>query len=112
MGRTKKETEEEYRNRMAAYMHARYVKNRDIVRSLKVKRGCADCGYNTSFVALEFDHLDGRKSDEHTVARLMGKSINRIMTEIGKCEVVCANCHRIRTFNRLQEKLRGSKPNG
>jgi hypothetical protein len=88
---------------MAAYMRQRYRKNSLIIRQLKVDRGCTDCGYNENHAALEFDHLNGRESDRDTVAQLMGKSINRIMKEIAKCEVVCANCHRIRTFTRLQD---------
>lgn len=111
MRQKKNQTIEEYRKYMATYMRERYRKNTLIIRQLKVDRGCTDCGYNHNHAALEFDHLNGRESDRDTVAQLMGKSIKRILEEVEKCEVVCANCHRIRTFNRLQES-RGVSSDG
>ena len=33
----------------------------------------------------------------------MGKTLKRIQEEIEKCDVVCATCHRIRTWNRLPQ---------
>lgn len=109
MRQKKNQPIEEYRAYMATYMRERYRKNTLVIRQLKLDRGCKDCGYNTNHAALEFDHLNGRDSDRDTVAQLMGKSINRIMEEIAKCDVVCANCHRIRTFNRLQQSRAVSK---
>lgn len=57
---------------------------------------CVDCG-NPDIRVLEFDHVRGDKVS--TVSELWsgGLSIARIQSEIDKCEVVCANCHRIRT---------------
>jgi hypothetical protein len=60
---------------------------------------CIDCGCNDIRV-LEFDHVRGIKVDE--VSRLLSKrtSWNTIEAEIAKCEVRCANCHRIKTNER------------
>ena len=60
---------------------------------------CVDCG-NTDIRVLEFDHLPSNK-------KLFGISGNRVgiarlKEEIKKCDVVCANCHRIRTVERRQ----------
>ena len=98
---------EEYRKYMRDYMRARYETNAEWMRAYKVEKGCADCGYNAHHAGLQFDHIDGRGNDPKgmlTVAKLMGKSINRIKEEISKCEVVCGTCHGIRTWNRFQEK--------
>lgn len=68
------------------------------VRQYKLDKGCADCGYNEYAVALDFDHVRGEKL--FNLARLSanrGVSWQRIFDEIAKCEVVCANCHRVRT---------------
>lgn len=92
---------------MAKYMRERYAKNAEIVRQLKVDRGCMDCGYNEHHAGLEFDHRDGREGGR-TVAGLMGRSINRILEEIEKCDVVCGTCHNIRTWNRKQENKQAS----
>ena len=58
---------------------------------------CVDCG-ETDHVVLEFDHL---RDKAYNVSRLLlGYSWSRILEEIKKCEVVCCNCHRRRTFSR------------
>jgi hypothetical protein len=59
---------------------------------------CVDCG-ETNPVVLEFDHL---RDKLNAVSRLLvlGHPWERILEEIEKCDVVCANCHRIRTCMR------------
>jgi hypothetical protein len=59
---------------------------------------CVECGV-TDIRVLEFDHTDKKNA---SIANLVqsGYSINRIQEEINLCEVVCANCHRIRTMTR------------
>lgn len=97
---------EKYNAYMAAYMREQYDKNVQWVRAYKIEQGCVDCGYNAHHAGLEFDHLEGRGGDQsRTIARLMGKTKKRIEAEIALCEVVCAVCHRIRTFNRHQETV-------
>lgn len=49
---------------------------------------------------MDFDHLKP-KSFELAKAASHYRSLETIKKEIDKCEVVCANCHRIRTFNRM-----------
>jgi hypothetical protein len=59
---------------------------------------CVDCG-ETDPLVLEFDHVSDDKSFE--VARAMSdRAWSAILDEIAKCEVVCANCHRRRTYRR------------
>tara|TARA_R110000803_G_scaffold39201_11_gene84538 strand:- start:75 stop:539 length:465 start_codon:yes stop_codon:yes gene_type:complete len=56
---------------------------------------CVDCG-ETDPRVLDFDHL--RDKDSDIAAMLSGVSgISKIREEIDKCEVRCANCHRIKT---------------
>lgn len=69
------------------------------IDAIKLAKGCADCGYAVNPAALEFDHANGNK--EANVSRLIGSTWTRILAEIDKCDVVCANCHRIRTVDRL-----------
>lgn len=76
------------------------------VALFKLLVGCADCGYRQHPAALDFDHRPGEvkirdiKSGQHL-------GWEALMVEIRKCDVVCANCHRIRTFRR-----RGGDENG
>lgn len=61
------------------------------------KSGCVDCG-NEDVRVLEFDHLGDK---EYSVSALINRnSTDKLIKEIEKCEVVCSNCHRIRTYSR------------
>lgn len=72
---------------------------RKAIADYKVEKGCVDCGYNAHHAALEFDHLP-EYDKVKSVASLMYNSWEIIWAEIAKCEIVCSNCHSIRTFNR------------
>jgi hypothetical protein len=60
---------------------------------------CVDCG-QTDIRCLEFDHVHGDKTSN--IAILINDAVPwpTIEAEIAKCEVRCANCHRIKTFER------------
>jgi len=77
----------------------RYQLVQDFIRAYKLEHGCTDCGYDKHHAALEFDHIYSNK--EINVCN--SKSIAQAKKEIEKCEVVCSNCHRIRTYTRLQQ---------
>jgi hypothetical protein len=62
----------------------------------KLKSGCADCGYRHHSVALEFHHVDGPKLGVMSI--LTRKSWAVIKAEMAKCIVLCANCHRVRSY--------------
>jgi len=64
----------------------------------KTTYGCRDCGYDENPAAMDFDHVTGVKL--FTVSSGVTRSWEILLAEIEKCEVVCANCHRIRTDNR------------
>ena len=69
---------------------------------IKEASGCVDCGI-TNHIMLDFDHLHDKK---YNISRMIhdGFSWAAIKKEIAKCEVVCANCHRVRTHDRLTKK--------
>jgi hypothetical protein len=56
---------------------------------------CIDCGVTDTLV-LQFDHIHGKVSDIASLVR-SGCNTQRVIDEIDKCEVRCANCHRRRT---------------
>lgn len=77
------------------------------IRSVKENTPCADCGKHYSYWVMDFDHVRGEKTIN--LSKLQNCSINRIKEEIAKCDVVCACCHRIRTWTRksnLVEELK------
>lgn len=68
--------------------------NKNIVDNYKLQHGCAKCGYNTCVSALHLHHNEP-KDKTSDISRMIKQkySLNRIMSEIQKCIVVCANCH-------------------
>lgn len=75
----------------------RAKKVRQWVSDQKSSKGCADCGFRDPR-ALDFDHVSGSKKINVCEA----KSIAQAAREIEQCIVRCANCHRIKTHQRLQ----------
>ena len=61
---------------------------------------CKDCGVQYEHYVMEFDHLGSSKLDNISDMVSASVSINKLLAEIEKCEVVCANCHRRRTWSR------------
>lgn len=60
---------------------------------------CIDCGF-TDIRALEFDHREPEdKGSSVAVLARSGYPLDRVVAEIAKCDVRCANCHRIRTHH-------------
>ena len=74
---------------------------KDCIRIDKSAKGCVDCGI-TDWRVLDYDHLpEFSKTMSISLAITKGWTLVRLQKEIEKCEVVCANCHRIRTHVRL-----------
>ena len=57
---------------------------------------CADCGIQYPYYVMDLDHINGDKEFCLAEARKYGSA--RIRAELQKCEAVCANCHRERSF--------------
>ena len=80
-----------------------------ILASIK-NRPCMDCeGYFNPW-QMDFDHREPCKKS-FTIGRCTNYRIDKLLEEIKKCDVICSNCHRERTYNRLQENgnRRGGK---
>lgn len=60
---------------------------------------CVDCG-EADIIVLQFDHCYGIKTTTVAETISRGWSWAMVLTEIAKCEVVCANCHMRRTARR------------
>ena len=101
-------------NYQKKYMHQYYRRNKtQFLRNCKRRRSesqeiiniaksvpCADCGESYPPYVMDFDHIRGKK--EFQLGGKFGMALNRLLKEIDKCDVVCANCHRERTYARGQ----------
>lgn len=74
---------------------------RQKIAAIKIEHGCIDCGYAQHPDALEFDHVRGEKL--FNIGAHGHMSWEKVEAEMAKCEIVCANCHRIRTSTRRIE---------
>ena len=64
------------------------------MRSYLLDHPCVDCGEGDPIV-LEFDHRDPKNKLFALGAAVgLGYSLVRVIDEIEKCDVRCANCHR------------------
>lgn len=73
--------------------------SKDFILHYLLKHPCLDCGEKDIRV-LEFDHKIRDKKKHNVMAMLQqGYSVEKIKEEINKCDVRCANCHRIKTIN-------------
>lgn len=64
---------------------------------------CKDCGFQGPQECFQFDHVRGEKVS--SVGRMFtAAAIETLLLELIKCELVCANCHAIRTRLRQQER--------
>jgi hypothetical protein len=78
------------------------AKRRRKMWEYKENVGCFDCGEKYPHYILEFDHKPEYKKVGSPSEIAYQKNISAAMEEVEKCDVVCANCHKIRTHNRGQ----------
>jgi hypothetical protein len=72
-------------------------------RAVKFKGGrCSKCGYSRCLAALHFHHPAGRKK-EFEINRSMTMAWSRIVKELKKCILLCANCHAEEHANEVSE---------
>lgn len=76
------------------------------IRQLKA-RPCADCGGTFDPVCMDFDHRPGEvklfnigSTGRNSRGQSRPTNLEKLRAEIAKCDIVCANCHRVRTFRK------------
>jgi len=83
------------RRNKKTYRYQKKRRKRIKAELIEVRGGrCEDCGYRASAAALEFHHRDP-STKEFGVGNFTG-SRARLLAEVAKCDLLCANCHRRR----------------
>lgn len=93
-----------YQNNKDQYYRRRDERKRWIRKLIQEakKSPCTDCGIEYPYYVMDFDHRDGEKkfTNPSNMNRL-GWGEQKIIDELAKCDIVCANCHRERTYSRM-----------
>ena len=80
------------------YMRTSYRKRKVVTDALK-DAPCSDCGGRFPPECMDFDHRPGTEKFRG-VSKLARYRLEVLLAEVEKCDLVCANCHRIRTARR------------
>ena len=104
IGAARKEYLEKWKLSKGGLAHKEFRKNKRRERASlidELKRvPCTDCGVSYPTVCMDFDHVLGEKKFHIGSAVMREIKWSRVEEELAKCEIVCANCHRLRTAKR------------
>lgn len=93
-----------YIDKAKRYNDAHWDRTHRLLWAYLQKHPCIDCG-NTDPRVLEFDHVRGEKTHNVSDLKSLRFGWNAILKEIEKCDVRCANCHRIKTYEQLSWRI-------
>lgn len=107
-----------YKSRGRNYYHKNRIRQLDLAKKRKLRyieerkkflegikaKPCLDCGKEYPMWIMDFDHRDGQSKIASISFLAFRKMVNlkKLKEEIKKCDLVCSNCHRQRTYDRLQ----------
>ena len=81
--------------KIKSYRRAKREEYKAWQQEIKLEKGCARCGYKEHACALDFNHLDPDNKKFNISSDVTTKE--RLLEEVNKCEILCANCHRVHT---------------
>lgn len=85
-----------YRDKIRQANARRKERCRSYMATILTQASCMDCGISDPIV-LEFDHREPDAKYRDISEIILDGSIEVLKNELGKCDIVCANCHRRRT---------------
>jgi hypothetical protein len=93
----------ENKEKISVKTRAWYVKKKqlwiDIIKN-SIDLKCIECGYDKSFAALDFHHIDPSTKDSSIQFNVLlqraptPERVRIVFGELEKCVVLCSNCHR------------------
>lgn len=71
------------------------------IQESKDNKACMDCDEYYPHFVMDYDHRPAeiKKGNISNVSNF--SSLEDLINEINKCDLVCSNCHRLRTWERL-----------
>ena len=83
------------------YYETRYLNFRNFLNEQKEK-ACFDCKKKYPIECMQFDHVRGQKL--YNIGTMMNKSFVALKKEMKKCDLLCSNCHAVRTKRRKKKE--------
>jgi 5-methylcytosine-specific restriction endonuclease McrA len=74
------------------------------LNEVKLSSGCVRCGYKQHSAALQFNHINPLEKSFQLGGNFR-KTKEKLDAEIAKCEVLCANCHSIHSYETHHTKV-------
>jgi hypothetical protein len=90
------------RDRKLREFHERRREHVPLLRAYR-STPCFDCGQRFPWFVMEFDHRDPEIKRRNVPQMAGSVSLMNLLKEIEKCDIVCANCHRVRTYSRREQ---------
>lgn len=72
--------------------------NTQVIWKLKESTPCADCKQRYPHYVMDFDHRPGTEKIAGVSRLARSAGMDTLMAEVSKCDIVCANCHRERSY--------------
>ena len=82
-----------YKEKNKTYRKDAYKRATLIMKDLKIN-GCAICGYDKCSASLSFHHVNSEDKKFNININQLRYAEERIINELTKCILLCANCHR------------------
>lgn len=94
---------QENKKRIVEAQNSKRALWRRYVADIKSQTPCMDCGLQYPHYVMDFDHRPDEVKSFNIGHAPEIPSMDALQKEIDKCDVVCSNCHRHRTFMRLDK---------
>ncbi len=91
-----------YENHRDVYSERNQRRRKEMAAEIRKAKSvpCADCGHPFPYYVMDFDHRDGEEKLFNISAGALQRGRAAVRAEMKKCDVICSNCHRIRTAMR------------
>jgi hypothetical protein len=98
---------ENYKNNPERYKRKAHDRRQSYLTKIEELKSvpCMDCGQTFDPFCMDFDHVRGEKFANISELARDQVSWQRILDEIEKCDIICSNCHRLRTKARYPKNL-------
>lgn len=97
------EYQKDYYKRNPRSINKSAIRRRREIRKMVIEsknKSCEDCGIQYHWYVMDLDHVRDKKKFSLSIAGSHMWALKTVQEEIDKCDVVCSNCHRERTFTR------------